>query len=77
VSFKRIPFPERGQKSIAFRGVATQQGLRVYVDFVAMQVSRAQAAVIYVGALAPPPASELRRLTALVEKRAQKAMRGA
>lgn len=77
VSFKKLTFPKRGQRSVAFRAIATQQGLRVYLDLVAMQVSRAQTAVIYVSALSPPPQSELRRLTGLVAKRAEKAMRGA
>jgi ribosomal protein L13E len=62
---------------VAFRAVATQQGIRLHIDTVVMQVSRAQTAVIYASALAAPPASELRRLSALVEKRAEKAMRGA
>jgi hypothetical protein len=76
LSFKKLSFPKRGQRSIAYRAVATQQGIRVYIDLVAMQVSRAQAAVIYSSALAPPPSGELRRLSALVEKRAERAMRG-
>jgi hypothetical protein len=77
VSFKRLAFPPRGQRSVAFRATVTQQGLRLYLDIVAMQVSRAQAAVIYVSALTPPPPGELRRLTGLVATRAAKAMRGA
>ena len=77
VSFRQLSFPTRGQRSAAYRAIATQQGLRLYLDVVAMQVSRAQAAVIYVSALSPPPPSELRRLTGLVAKRAEKAMRGA
>ena len=77
VSFRKIPFPPRGQRSVAYRAVASQQGIRVYIDVVAMQVSRAQVAVIYSSALAPPVPSELRRLSGLVEKRAEKAMRGA
>ncbi len=77
VSFKRVPFPARGTRSVAHRAVATVQGVRVYVDVVAMQVSRAEAAVLYVNALAPPPQGEVRRLTGLVATRAQKAMRGA
>jgi hypothetical protein len=77
VSFKRLPFPRRGQRSVAYRVIASQQGIRLYLDLVAMQVSRAQAAVIYVSGLQPPPASEVRRLSALVERRAMKAMRGA
>jgi hypothetical protein len=77
VSFKRLAFPRRGQRSVAFRATVTQQGLRLYLDMVAMQVSRAQAAVIYVSGLTPPPADELRRLTGLVAARATKAMRSA
>jgi hypothetical protein len=57
--------------------VATVQGIRVFVDFLAVQVVRAQVAVLYINALAPPPRGELRRLTGLVANRAQKAMRGA
>jgi hypothetical protein len=76
VSFARMAFPPRGDRSVAFRGVATQQGVRLYLDVVAIQVSRSQSAVIYITALAPPPQSELRRLTALVAKRAASAMRG-
>jgi hypothetical protein len=77
VSFRRIGFPQRGDRSVAFQGVATQQGIRVYLDVVAIQVSRSQTAVVYITALAPPPLGELRRLTGLVAKRAASAMRGA
>ncbi len=75
VSFKKLSFPKRGQRSVSYRAIATQQGLRLYVDVVAMQVVRAQAAVIYLSGLSPPPEGELRRLTALVAKRAERAMR--
>jgi hypothetical protein len=75
VSFARIPFPRRGDRSVAFRAIAAQQGLRVYVDVVAMQVSRAEATVAYASALSPPPQEELRRLTGIVATRAAKAMR--
>jgi hypothetical protein len=77
VSFKRVAFPKRGTRSVAYRAVATFQGVRVFIDFVAMQVVRAQISVVYVNALAPPPQSEVRRLTGAVATRAQKAMRGA
>ena len=73
-SLRRIAFPPRGTRSVAYRAVATVQGVRVFLDFVALQVSRAQAAVVYVSALAPPPGDELRRLTGLVAKRAERAM---
>jgi hypothetical protein len=77
VSLKRIPFPSRGTRSVAYRAVATLQGVHFYVDVVSMQVSRAEAGLIYVNALAPPPQSEVKRLTGLIATRAQKAMRGA
>jgi len=76
VSFKRVPFPKRGARSVAYRALATIEGVRVYMDVVAMQVSRAQASVFYVSALVPAPAAELRRLSAVVAKRAANAMRG-
>jgi hypothetical protein len=75
VSIRRLAFPPRGTASVAYRALATVQGVRVFLDFVALQVSRAQAGVVYVSALTPPPAAELRRLTALVAKRAERAMR--
>lgn len=77
VSFRRMPFPKRGTRSVAYRVLATVQTARVYIDLVVMQVSRAQASVVYLSALTPPPAGELRRLTAIVAKRAAKAMGGA
>ena len=77
VSFERFAFPRRGERSVAYRALATVQGVRVYVDLVAMQVGRAQAGVIYVSALVPAPGEELQRVTALVAKRAAKAMCGA
>ena len=76
VSFKQTAFPHRGDRSIAYRAIATTQGVRLYIDVVAIQVGRAQAAVIYGTALVPPPQSELRRLTGVVAARAQKAMQG-
>ncbi len=76
VSFKRLAFPTRGQRSVAYRAIASQQGLRIYVDVVAIQVSRAQASVLYVSGLSPPPQNELRRLTGIVATRAARAMRG-
>jgi hypothetical protein len=75
VSFKRLAFPARGQRSVAYRAIASQQGLRIYVDVVAIQVSRAQVSVLYVSGLSPPPQEELRRLTGIVATRAAKAMR--
>jgi hypothetical protein len=77
LSFKTVPFPRRGDRSIAFRTVAALQGIRIFVDQVAVQVGRAQLAVTYTSALSPPPQGELRRLTRAVAARATRAMRGA
>jgi hypothetical protein len=77
VSFKPLRFPRRGERSVAYRAIVTQDGVRIYIDVIAMLVSRAEAAVIYSSVLTPPPHSELRRLSGLVAKRAEKAMRGA
>ena len=74
-SLRRMAFPPQGTRSVAYRAVATVQGVRVFLDFVALQVSRAEAAVVYVSALVPPPGDELRRLTGLVAKRAERATR--
>jgi hypothetical protein len=76
LSFERIAFPRRGQRSVAFRATASQQGVRVYLDLVAIQVSRAQAGVVYVSGLVPPPRAELARLTSIVAGRMAKAMQG-
>lgn len=76
LSFRRIPFPGRAQRSLAYRLVAAQQGIRVHLDVIAMQHSRAQAGIVYGSALAPPPRAEELRLSALVAKRMAAAMRG-
>jgi hypothetical protein len=75
LSFKPLSFPRRGTRSVAYQAVATVQGIRAYVHLVTMQVGRAEAAVLYVNALAPPPQGDVERITALVATRARKAMR--
>lgn len=77
LSFGRMAFPERAQRSIAYRAVASQQGIRIYLDIIAMQHSRAQTGIVYGSALAPPPRPEELRVSALVAKRMAVAMRGA
>jgi hypothetical protein len=77
VSFKRLPFPRAASRSAAYRIVASRDGVRLYLDLIAIQHSRAEVAIVYGAALSPPPAGEERRLARLVAKRAEKAMRGA
>jgi hypothetical protein len=76
VSFTKMPFALRGQRTLAYRAIVSRQGVRTYLDGVAMLVGRAEVSVLYISALSPPPAGELRRLTGVVATRAQKAMRG-
>ena len=76
VSFRKIPFPGFGQRSVLYRAVAEREGIRVYVDLVALQQSRAQVAIVYGAGLTPPPAAEERRLAKVTAARMAKAMRG-
>jgi hypothetical protein len=77
VSFKRIAFPTVADRTLAYRIIASQQGLRLYLDLIALQQGRAQVSIVYGTAFAAPPASDERRLARLVAKRVAKAMRGA
>jgi hypothetical protein len=76
VSFELLPFPRLASRFAAYRIVASRDGVRLYLDLIAMQHSRAEVAIVYGAALTPPPAEEERRLARLVERRAGKAMRG-
>jgi hypothetical protein len=75
LSFRRLAFPRLGARSVAYRAVAAQQGARIYLDLVAIQHARAQAAVILGSGLAAPPRSVELRLGRLVAARMAKAMR--
>jgi hypothetical protein len=77
VSFQRLSFPRVATRSAAYRIAATRDGVRLYLDLIALQYSRAEVAIVYGAALGPPPAGEERRLARLVGRRAEKAMRGA
>lgn len=77
VSFRKLPFPAFAQRSVLYRVVAEQQGgVRVYLDLVALQHSRAQVAVVYGSGLSPPPAAEERRVAKVTAARMAKAMGG-
>jgi len=75
-SFRRMAFPRFAERSIAYRLVASSQGVRVYFDVVVLQQSRGQAALLLGSALAPMPKAEELRLTRIVAGRMVKAMRG-
>ena len=76
VSFRKLAFPRFAQRSVVYRAVADQQGVRIYLDLVALQHSRAQVAIVYGAGLSPPPAAEERRLAKLTAARMAKAMGG-
>ena len=76
VSFKRIAFPKLAQRSVVYRTIADQQGVRIYLDLIALQQSRVQVAIVYGAGLSPPPAAEERRLAKLTASRMAKAMSG-
>ena len=76
-SFRRMTFPRLAERSIAYRLVASSQGVRVYFDVVVLQQSRGQAALLLGSALAPMPRAEEVRLARIVAGRMAKALRGA
>jgi len=56
--------------------IADQQGVRVYLDLVALQEGRAQVAIVYGAGLSAPPKPEELRLARTVARRMAKAMSG-
>jgi hypothetical protein len=76
-SFGRLAFPRLGDDSVAFRLVAERQGVRVFVDLVAIREGRAQAALFMGSALVQPTRETERELARTIAARMAKAMRGA
>ena len=76
-SFRRTAFPRLAERSVAYRLVASSQGVRVYIDVVVLMQSRGQAALLLGSALTPIPKAEQVRLARLVAGRMAKSMRGA
>ena len=76
VSFRKLAFPKLAQRSLLYRAVADQQGVRIYLDLIALQHSRAQVAIVYGAGVSPPPPAEERRLAKLTAARMTKAMGG-
>ena len=77
VSFEKIAFPKVAGRSVAYRIVASREGIRLYLDLIALQQGRAQVSIVYGTALTPPPTSEEVRLAKVVAQRMARAMRGA
>jgi len=77
LSFRRVPFPRFADRSIAYRLVASSQGIEIHIDIVVLQESRAQAALLLLSAPTPVPKAEEVRLTRVIAGRMAKAMRGA
>jgi hypothetical protein len=76
-SFGRVPFPRLAEKSVAYRLVISSQGIRAFLDVVALKQGRAQVSVLFTSGLTPVPKEEEIRLARVVASRMAKAMRGA
>lgn len=76
-SFGRIPFPRVAEQSAAYRVVVSSQGVRAYLDVVALKQGRAHVALLTVSPLTPVPKEEETRLARVLARRMQSAMRGA
>ncbi len=76
-SLERLRFPKVAQRTSAYRLVIEAQGLRGFLDVVALKQSRAQVGLLFVSALNPTPRGEEVRLARIVARRMKTAMRGA
>jgi hypothetical protein len=74
VSFKRVPLPRLAQRSVSFRVVAAREKVRVYIDVVALQHSRAFASFVVVTPLVAPPKAVSLRLGGIMAARMARAM---
>ena len=74
-SFGKLAFPRLGRRSVLYRAVAVQERARIYLDLLAVQQGRAQAAVILGSGLAAPPRSVELQLGRLLAARMARAMR--
>lgn len=81
LSFRKTAFPRLAEKTVAFRvafsGQAQGLTVRAYIDFVALQQSRAQAVLAFASAIDPLERPEQVRLARIVAGRMVKSMRGA
>ena len=77
VSFARTPFPKLTDRTSAYRIVVEAQGLRVFLDVIALKQSRAQVGLLLLSGLTPMPRDEEVRVARIVAGRMKAAMRGA
>jgi hypothetical protein len=77
ISLGRVPFPRVAPKTVVYRVVASSRGRKLVIDAIALQRSRAQVFVTIAGLEGrPPPRAEELRLSRLLAKRMERAMRG-
>jgi hypothetical protein len=76
VLFKKLAFPKLPVRSVAYRIVASRNGIRLYLDLIALHQARAQVSIVYGAVVTLPPTSEEVRLAKLVARRMTNAMRG-
>jgi hypothetical protein len=72
-----VRFPRLAEKSVAYRLVISSQGIRAFLDLVALKQGRAQVSLLFTSGLTPVPKEEELRLARVVAGRMTKAMRGA
>ena len=76
VSQRRLPFPTVAPRTIAVRQVATVSGVKISIDYVALENGRAHAYLYFSGVPAPFAKAEEVRLAKLTGDRMATAMKG-
>jgi hypothetical protein len=76
VSFARMPFPRFAERSQRYRVVVESQGVRAFVDAIALKKGRAVVGLVLGSGLTPMPTAEEIRLTRSVARRMASAMKG-
>lgn len=76
-SFGSVAFPSLAEGTIAYRAVASNQGVRIVVDVVTLRRGRAHVALAFGSAIVPFDRPAQIRLARVLAARMAKAMRGA
>ena len=76
VSFKKLAFPKLTVRSATYRIVASRNGIRLYLDLIALQEGRAEVSIVYGAVVTLPPKAEEVKLANVVARRMIRAMRG-
>ncbi len=77
VSYRRAPFPRLAERSVLYRAVVVDQGIRFVIDGVFVQQGRSHGAVVFGSAPIPFDRAVQTRLARIVAARMAKAMRNA